>query len=71
MIWRFAYGFNHQHEPPTIARCISNKCILQQLDLSAANLGDAMEALRQMNAEARGWMDPIPDWVGNRTLAVP
>lgn len=21
---------------------------------------------RQMNAEARGWMDAIPDWVGNR-----
>jgi len=25
---------------------------------------------RQMNAEARGWMDPIPDWVGNRDLVV-
>jgi len=26
--------------------------------------------LRQMNSEARGWMDSIPDWVGNRDLVV-
>ena len=29
----------------------------------------ARPLVRQMNSEARGWMDSIPDWVGNRCIA--
>ena len=40
-----------------------NKIIVHQLTIQRTQR-------RQMNAEARGWMDPIPDWVGNRSLAL-